>query len=224
MLKVIFKKFYNKISFKQILITTSAAIAVLLGIIFVHYAYKADFARMIKDLADLEEAFPLDGFLSSFGILIWWTAAAICCFTALVLRSHLTRDEFGFLMGYGGITTVLALDDLYMFHERLGPNLLGISEKAIYIAYILIIIILGFRYWKVLLETSFYGLAIALFCFAFSAFIDFFIQLILLDRIGQWSTFIEEGAKWIGIVWWCSYFLHTCQQFFHQKALVKITS
>jgi hypothetical protein len=65
------------------------------------------------------------GFLSYLGIMLLCAAAAITLFVAAAIRE--ARSLFAFV---GMLSAVLALDDLYVLHELVGPNYFGIPQLA----------------------------------------------------------------------------------------------
>ncbi|WP_351077831.1 hypothetical protein, partial [Shewanella sp. CAL98-MNA-CIBAN-0140] len=51
----------------------------------------------------------------------------------------------------------------------------------------------------------------------FSVVIDAILPPELWRLLGHWEYFIEDGAKWLGIVAWCSYFVNTSHQFLESE-------
>jgi hypothetical protein len=74
------------------------------------------------------------GLLSNIGILVWAIGAGACLLAAAALWGVADAGrECRLLLGVGVLTTVLAADDLLMFHEDvgIGPRWLGLSEELI---------------------------------------------------------------------------------------------
>jgi hypothetical protein len=82
---------------------------------------------------------------------------------------------------------------------------LGIPEKVIYGSYALFIPYFLIRFYKFILETSFFLLGIAFFFFAFSVISD------LLEPQFIDHYLVEDGAKFIGIICWLIYFSETAK-------------
>ena len=113
------------------------------------------------------------GALSNIGILLWWTSASVCAFAAFLFRFKQPSWSLGgvFLVYMTVFTGLLALDDLFMFHEEVLPVRLGISELALYAVYgVLAAGLVGFI--RLLLETDFLLLGLAFGFFAFSVLTD----------------------------------------------------
>ena len=69
------------------------------------------------------------GIVSNLGVLVWWLAAAISGFTAIVLFA---RDGFSedcrFLASAALFTAILTLDDFLILHENVLPSLGGATS------------------------------------------------------------------------------------------------
>lgn len=63
-----------------------------------------------------------------------------------------------------------------------------------------------FRWWPQFLAFRPWLLALALFFLASSMAMDLF-DVLLLDMLGQWQFFWEDGAKLLGIALWGTYFI-----------------
>ena len=69
------------------------------------------------------------GFVSGLGILLWTMAATLSLVTAYVRRSSPPRrGVVGFHLGFGLLTAWLTLDDLYLFHDKIGPYFTGLPQ------------------------------------------------------------------------------------------------
>ena len=88
---------------------------------------------------------PLAGFLSNFGIMAWVATFAISGFSALMIRSKRQTVLLGSL---SILTLVLALDDFFIIHERVGPKNLGIPEKLFFLTYGLSAIAIVIAFFK----------------------------------------------------------------------------
>lgn len=155
-----------------------------------------------RDPSAIAGVHPLAGFLSNLGILLWCATAAVCFFASLVLAREPKRDaRAAFLLVAGTFTTVLLFDDFFQLHERLLPIYLGLSEHLLYAIYVVLtlVMVVGFR--RLILSTDYRYLAVALFLFVVSLVADVFIAEMTLERY-----LLEDGAKFVAIVSWFSYF------------------
>jgi hypothetical protein len=141
------------------------------------------------------------GLYSNVGVLLWWTAAVICIGSAILLwPSRRLHEPATFLLFAGITTTVIALDDLFQFHEDLLPNYLGLPEELFFAIHGLLLAVLLVR-WRHLIMRSEWGLLLsALALFGTSVVID------ALDLRVRGRFFWEDGLKLAGIVCWLGYF------------------
>lgn len=141
------------------------------------------------------------GSVSNLGVLAWTTAAVAGLLAGSVPpRSGTSR----LLVGLGGVSAVLALDDLFRGHEQTGALLGGEAENLALAALGLLAVAVLRRHRQVVLgHTPVVVLAAASVLFAVSLLTD-----AVLDRPGiglSGRLFVEEGAKLMGILLWTSY-------------------
>ncbi|WP_237063669.1 hypothetical protein [Microbulbifer zhoushanensis] len=148
------------------------------------------------------------GILSNIGIVLWSASATICLFSALLLGMKIGRRAIClFLLTSGLITSLVMLDDLFLFHEDIAPHFLHMRERYVLIAYALMILAYLAKFRTTILETDFVPFAIALGFFFLSVFID--------KNSFDWLPdpyLLEDGAKFAGIVFWLFYFSRTAYQ------------
>jgi hypothetical protein len=160
------------------------------------------------------------GLFSQIGNLIWCATAAICLFSAsIVRRERFVRGSqrlFPFLLSAGLLSGQLLLDDFFQLHEKSGKILFGsgdlpkatqnFAEMIVFGIYGLlgIAFLVGFR--KVILRSNFLFLLLAFVFFGVSTIID-----MTPDTMWGHHT-IEESAKLLGIFSWFIYFVRFCLQ------------
>lgn len=140
------------------------------------------------------------GLVSNLGIMVWTTAAAVCLFTALLLITLGRRGaEPLFLATAGLFTGWLALDDLFMIHEDVLP-LFGVPQPLTYAAYAGAAALYLLLSWRQILRfrPCLMGLAMAL--LGASVAID-----VLVHSESTMHVFIEDGAKFLGILAWTAF-------------------
>lgn len=145
------------------------------------------------------------GFLSNVGVLLWCANAAICLFSAVILREG-ARGEApaGFFLWGGIITLVLLLDDLFMLHERAFPRYFHLNERILFAGYASCVLVFLLKYRVTILNTDYLFLVFAFVLFGLS---------LLTDHIDVWIPrrhLLEDGAKFAGILSWSAYFVRTC--------------
>lgn len=178
----------------------------LLGLLaWISYASGTPIATLTRDPLAVANAPVYWGVLSNLGILLWAGAAAVSLFAVFLLK-RLSSDREGrrFLLLAGLLTTFLGLDDLFMFHERVFPTYLLMRERYVLLFYVLLMLGLIWSARRVIRES--FHLPLLLACF-------FFMGSLAIDKVDE-STLpmhhiFEDGAKFLGIVFWCYYLCHT---------------
>jgi hypothetical protein len=152
------------------------------------------------------------GLVSQLGGLLWSAALTICIFAYFVLRAQEqnTRLPRRFLLQAALLTGVLLLDDFFLFHEDIGPDYLHISERLIVLSYGLIAAVFLFSNLREILASEYLILGLALILFGLSIFVDA-VDLEKLNGLEsifneQFSIFLEDGFKFVGVATWLVYF------------------
>lgn len=180
----------------------------IVAAVSVHFGVKIP--DMTRDVAAIANIHPLSGFLSSFGILLWWASASIWFFAAGIHRVRQSSELYGFAISAALLSTYLAIDDLFQFHELLAPTYLGVPEGAVYGVLGLAMASYLLVYRRLLLRPDGLLLLLALGFLAGSVVIDGVLER-WMWRIGHWTYFVEDGMKWLGVVSWCSYCVVRCR-------------
>jgi hypothetical protein len=199
----------TRISIRLLTVTYTLSIALLVALAIVSIYNQVPIAVLTRDPTVVGNVHPFTGVLSNLGVLLWCSSAAICLFSGVVLL-HTPRTKGGwFLICSALLTLGLLFDDFFLFHEYLAQHYLGISEKAVYVfemgvtaAYLLI-----FR--RVILQSEYAVLYLALVFFAISVVID----VRFTKWLGAWIFLVEDGAKFLGLVSWCNYYARVSYQF-----------
>lgn len=160
---------------------------------------------------------PIVGLLSSVGILFWCSSASLYLFSFTILKNtkntnHSQRSDIALFCKFFGFTTLmLLLDDLFLFHEAIFPNLLNISQEVVYTCYLAVIAWGILRFRKTIIKSNFYLLLLAFLWFGLSIIIDLFgFSIIVFYEPLDARTIFEDGFKLLGIVSWFSYCVETC--------------
>ncbi|MFN8053441.1 MAG: hypothetical protein U0Q22_18515 [Acidimicrobiales bacterium] len=145
------------------------------------------------------------GLVSNLGILSWTVGAAAAFAGAWLCRLGQRQRAGRFLFGGGVVGTMLLLDDLFQFHAVLVPAQLNMPK-------IVGELVLGgaLLYWAMshlreirrthihLLLAAGAGLAVS-----------FFVDSRYAPSPGQGWNIIEDGAKFLGVLAWATYFVVT---------------
>ena len=153
---------------------------------------------LIRDYYQNENLKIFSGFISFIGVVIMYMNSSICIFTSFVLNKKKYRQ---LLIQIGILSSILASDDLFMFHERL-------NEKLVFLFYILsllAILIANKNIFKKFKLDYFY---ISIFLLGFSIFIDI-IQFQIPISYNK-SQIVEEYAKYMGYFTWFVFWVKNC--------------
>lgn len=148
----------------------------------------------------------LAGLLSNLGALLWYAAAAICAFTAVLLKAAGRTGEVpSFLLASSALSALLLFDDFFLLHEALLRRYLGVPEGAVLGS--LALILLGYLvgYGALLLRSDYLLLGCALVSFAASTAVDLLLDLRVLAS-GEVMYLVEDAPKFLGIALWFAYF------------------
>lgn len=165
------------------------------------------------DATSTLDGHPLTGAQSTLGVLVWCAAAGVCFFSCAVLQRRRGNQNFrSFLLWSGVITTVLALDDMFLVHEDLARRYLSLNEEVVFLALGALLAWYLIRFRRNVRDSEYLLLLLAFVLLGSSVVVDFFQD--------QWSGpgrfFFEGATKLLGIATWSAYLIRTC---FH--ALVK---
>ena len=183
----------------------------LLGIVlYLHIWQNVPISDLTRDTAAIGQLPFYAGFLSQIGILLWAASAMLCFFSATVLpncrASYRKLKRFLFVSAF--LTLILGLDDAFLLHETVFPQL-GIPSKVTYVSYGVFLLAYFLGFYTLILKTDHILIAIALGFFGISIAID------MLNLSGQRAFLFEDGAKLVGIVSWLVYFFQTGKYSIH---------
>ena len=193
---------------KQLLITFIPAISMLLLIVLVSTVNGVNMTWVTRDITAIADIHPLSGILSTLSILLWCITAAVTLFAAFILRHFKQRKYFKFLLSSSLLSTYLMMDDAFLIHEVLAHEYFAIDEKMVIFSLGIAVLIYLFSFKKTILETQ-YGVLILAFAFLTISVLTDGILDPWFWSLGHWEYLIEDGAKWLGIACWCSYYVHT---------------
>jgi len=185
---------------------------VLMGAL-VLYAYTFTARRGIsmrqitRDVASVAEAPFYSGYLSTVGGLVWMAGATGCLIAfASTRRSETleTHRRSRFLLWAGLGTLWLCFDDLFLFHEFIGPQTFMLTEKEIFGAYVLAAVVVGVRFRRVIARSNFLLVFLAAGAFAVSLFVDVFKPEMSSINPSKRAV-LEDGPKLVGIALWAAY-------------------
>lgn len=192
----------------QLLITLVPATSILFVMMAAKILFQVNISTMTKDVTSVVDVHPFTGILSNFGILLWCVSASICGFSAIFMRDLKLRHWFWFLLSSCLLSMYLLFDDFFLFHEELAPRYLNINEGFI-VAFLGVLVLSYLAAFKnIIFRTNYAVLLLSIAFLSTSVIIDKVFES-WFWQLGDWEYLIEDGAKWLGIVSWCSYYAHT---------------
>ncbi len=201
-----------------------AAGVALCALVLVNLYTDTPISLLTRDVVESLDAPVYAGLYSSLGVLLLSSTAAVCLFSAIVLRWFQGRSEWSsFLLFAGSVTAYLALDDLFLLHEIVFPKELHIPQNAVILGYSLVIGLFLAAFARTILRTDFLLLGAAFVFFAGSLAVDavyeesdFRLTFIADDFLGR--HLVEDGFKLVGIAVWAAYFIRICLLQFRELA------
>ena len=199
---VLFKQLKSLLfTFRLIFIVVLIMLGILLGL---HFFNDVPIEVLTNDLAVLGKLPIYAGVLSQIGIFLWSATGAICLYSLQFISN---KKHKTFIKASAFITIFLGLDDAFMFHEILFPSL-GILQKIVFLCYGILMSFYFLRYYKLIFKTDFILLGLAMISFGSSLFID----NLMANTTPYVSKLLEDGFKFLGILFWLGYFVKTTKQ------------
>ena len=156
-----------------------------------------EFRTLSADTASLADLPPYAGALSTLGLFLWATSAAVCLFAAALVW-RLARSADTLLVSAALLSLLMLGDDWLLLHENVVPRLFGLPEQALVLAEGLLA---GWFVWAhaARLRAVAVPLTRAAVLFAASLTAD---QLHALFPSRDVQYFVEDGAKFGGLLAW----------------------
>lgn len=153
-----------------------------------------DMDQILRDPAQYHQESSLIGFVSNLGVWFWVASAALALFGAMTIsRTNSVHDGNLFLL-LGALSLLLAVDDLYMIHDRF------IDERLCYAVYALILTTVLARHHREVLQINPTAFLAAGTLMGLSVFTDLIQNYI---PVGYWTIqAFEEGFKFCGGAAW----------------------
>ena len=178
-----------------------------------------DFLRDVTSLGDLPF---YAGSISQLGLLLWSAATTLCLFTYFGLKRNdpSRKESLNFLLFAGLLSGYLLLDDAFLLHEELIPEYIKfMPEKAVIL--LLGTAMLAFLYFNrsEIIRNEYGLLALTYLFLGVSVFFDLIPNRFYpgIEDIDSIEYFMEDGAKFLAIVTWVTFFVrYSFQQFLKQ--------
>ncbi len=170
--------------------------------------------KLAKDAADVIGHPAYYGMLSSWSSLLWMAAAAICLFSAgITWKDSSNRAMRRFLLFSGLLSLMLAVDDLYLLHDRILPKALSTSESVFYLLYFVLMTGYIIIFIRQIAQSDYILFWVAFFFLAFSR--GFYN---LLPFLREHYT-ANDMLKYFGIVFWLAFFARTAAKHLRRETV-----
>lgn len=179
-------------------------ITFLLSLIqLIHVKRGIPYENLVRDPNAVADFPKYIGFISQFGIFLWFSTVGICFLGYFLARlNKATQKKSNYLLYFAIFTLMLGLDDAYMFHEELAHR--GLYEEMFFGVYAAMLLYFIFKFVKLFFETRFILLLLAGFFLACS---------IVVDKYDHTLFLLDDSFKLSGIVFWFIYFFRTTYLF-----------
>lgn len=188
---------------------SAPALVVIGGAAVAHYSGAVPVSFLTRDPSQIVE-FPFYyGAVSHLGIAAWCAAAGVCFFAAALLRD---RNRRRFLLGGGAMSCLLAIDDLFVVHDVVFPDHLGLHEAVAVGLYGVVLAAYLLPFATLVARDSKYRLLVAS-CALFVLSIASDREVVKKALGLGWAEefFVEDGLKLLGISCWLAYFALTAR-------------
>jgi hypothetical protein len=179
-------------------------IGFLLGMIqFIHTWRDIPYENLVRDPNAIANLPKYIGFISQFGIFLWFASVGICFMGYFLIRGiESVNIKSKYLLYFGIFSLMLGLDDAYMLHEELAHR--GLYEEMFFGVYAVMLLVFILKFLKLFFQTHFILLILSGFCLASS---------IAVDKYDHTLFLLDDSFKVSGIVFWFAYFFRTVYTF-----------
>jgi hypothetical protein len=133
---------------------------------------------------------PWTGVFSTLGVIGWAASVGVCALAAVVLHARRSSST-SFFVATAALLSYLALDDAYLLHEYVGPEVLHVPQSVVVAALGAAVAVWAWRFRRRLAESDLLVLGIAGLALAGS---------VVVDATGRYGLIIvEDWLKLSGI-------------------------
>ncbi len=178
-----------------LLITALPLAAVVMAMVF----FSIPAPLLFRDLAAVSSQHPFVGGVSMLGLLAWAASSAIWLNAALYAGKYDIADKKSYAAA-SLLTAYLAIDDAFMLHEQIIPQVTHVSEKLV-----LLTIAVAALTFIILARTMLLRTPII---FIFSVLmlpLSMVIDALPVQRLFEYkdmALILEDVTKWVGIIGW----------------------
>jgi hypothetical protein len=195
---------FESIKLKRLLILRTGLLLALPLLLIVVIANRVGVepSDLTRDPNGVYHYAPYVGSLTFLGIFFWIASVTICFVAFSFLKNFSDKKKIASFFLYSGLLTLLlVIDDTFEIHEIILEEYMGFDEYYSYAFYLILFGVFAFKYIKEVFSLHVSLLMVAFAAFGISVFFDLF-----LEGIVPYSTYLEDGFKLSGIVFWMLYF------------------
>lgn len=196
-------------SLSGILIVNGLVALILAAVLYAAALTNRDVGDFLRDPASVLKTPFYIGLLSNLTVLFWCSAAVICLFSFALFKNVSGYERWrGYFLYAGLLTAFLCFDDLYLLHEEVLPNIIGVPENLVIAGYLGAFLLFLISQRVPILQSVYIILVLAFGLLGMSLLMD------KLNRFNLPNKYLwEDGAKLFGAATWLLYFAHTayCQ-------------
>lgn len=182
------------------------------GVIAIHWRNGVPFERLTRDIFAITGYPVYFGILSNLGIIGWAASATLWLLAAwFILRHQPNHSLFPLTVASGAFSLVLLVDDALMLHESFLPEKLGVAEEVVMIGYGVVALIYLFFRIRLVRDTPYLTWLLAGCLLGGSFMVDFG------TITGDIEYLVEDGLKFVGIVFWAAYAALTAMQILDEQ-------
>ena len=170
---------------------------------FMHIWRGIPYENLVRDPNAIANLPKYIGFISQFGIFLWFASVGICFMGYFLIRGiESVNPQSKYLLYFGIFSLILGLDDAYMLHEELAHR--GLYEEMFFGVYAVMLLVFILKFLKLFFQTHFILLILSGFCLASS---------IAVDKYDHTLFLLDDSFKVSGIIFWFVYFFRTVYTF-----------
>jgi hypothetical protein len=189
-------------------LAAAAAIVVLLVVAGLAAFGNHKFSYYSIDPADTLGGSPIVGLMSYVGVLMTWGAAVLALFVGLFLVWLRGWSAGSPLVVLGAGLAYFAADDLFLLHERIYPDQLGIPEELVLAVYAVGVVAFFWVYRDFFRRQELPLLLLAVGVSAAAIAIDVEARdLFVYESLKRWA---EDGVKLFGLAFLAAYVVRLC--------------
>ncbi|TPV34054.1 hypothetical protein FJ651_07800 [Paucihalobacter ruber] len=174
----------------------------LLVVFVLGKTYNIPYEKFTGDPAYIYKSNPFNGVISNIGALFWCTTASICLFSGRLLWSFGSKKQAVFLFYSGVFTTILLIDDFFMFHDFAVYYIVkhDFAQYFVLLSYAIFSIWYLLNFYTTIMKENYIFISLAFFFLGTSVIID-----IIFESEGL-QYLIEDGFKFLGIISWMLFY------------------